>query len=79
MAFGWVEGDPQYSAGNVGQFSVENGVVTVDFTAANAGEGGTDAQFATFFSTFKTALTGAGFVVGEIRMSGNISKTLEEI
>lgn len=77
--YGWVEGEAEFNPGTIGQIAISNGVVTMDVSATNAGDGGTDAQFATFLGDFKDALETAGFTLGIIRSPGGISKTLEEI
>lgn len=79
MAYQWVEDAPQYSPGTISQFAIGNGVVTMDCSLNNAGEGGTDPQFIAFLGAFKDALETAGFTLGAIRTTGGVTKTLTVI
>lgn len=60
-------------------FSISNGVVGIDCTAVNSGEGMNPTQFATLMGQIKDALEDAGLTVGTIYLSLAGAAVLQDV
>ncbi|MEV0382892.1 hypothetical protein [Nonomuraea sp. NPDC050643] len=78
MAYVWTPNTPEYHD-QIGQFTISNGSMTLDVDIQNAGEGWSEAGYATIMGQIVDALEGAGLTLGAIRLMGSASKTLTEV